>query len=289
MGKDGGFLTAKAISNRIKAKGLQKLRWYCQMCEKQCRDENGFKCHCASDGHQRQMMLFAENTQSYLTSHSEQFHSDFVKLLSGRYGTRRVFANQVYQEFISDRNHLHMNATVWMSLSAYVKYLGKEGICEVDETEKGWYIKWIDRSAATLARQEAVLKKERAEKTEDERERKLLNEQITKAQAGSAAIEEQYTDLKRESNDQPIKLQLGASLFKPTVKKFEPKKINALAAASKKSASVSKSLGSAVPFKPEVVKPLSAMERVIHQDQLKRKRFGKDRDDSLAQDKRSRY
>jgi hypothetical protein len=43
MGKDGGFLTPKAIANRIKSKGLQKLRWYCQMCEKQCRDENGFK------------------------------------------------------------------------------------------------------------------------------------------------------------------------------------------------------------------------------------------------------
>ena len=34
-----GFLTPKAISNRIKAKGLQKLRWYCQVCQKQCRDE----------------------------------------------------------------------------------------------------------------------------------------------------------------------------------------------------------------------------------------------------------
>ena len=41
--KAGGFLTPKAIANRIKAKGLQKLRWYCQMCQKQCRDENGFK------------------------------------------------------------------------------------------------------------------------------------------------------------------------------------------------------------------------------------------------------
>ena len=40
MGKEkAGALTPKAISNRIKAKGLQKLRWYCQMCQKQCRDE----------------------------------------------------------------------------------------------------------------------------------------------------------------------------------------------------------------------------------------------------------
>ena len=43
MGKNGGFLTPKAISNRIKAKGLQKLRWYCQSCQKQCRDEVNFQ------------------------------------------------------------------------------------------------------------------------------------------------------------------------------------------------------------------------------------------------------
>ena len=44
MGKND-FMSPKAIGNRIKAKGLSKLRWYCQLCSKQCRDENGFKCH----------------------------------------------------------------------------------------------------------------------------------------------------------------------------------------------------------------------------------------------------
>ena len=49
------------IGNRIKAKGLQKLRWYCQMCQKQCRDENGFKCHQNSESHKRQMEVFGQN------------------------------------------------------------------------------------------------------------------------------------------------------------------------------------------------------------------------------------
>ena len=49
------------IANRVKSKGLQKLRWYCQMCQKQCRDENGFKCHLTSESHKRQMMVFGEN------------------------------------------------------------------------------------------------------------------------------------------------------------------------------------------------------------------------------------
>ena len=48
MGKNdvGG---PKWLANKMKSKGLQKLRWYCQMCAKQCRDENGFKCHTMSE------------------------------------------------------------------------------------------------------------------------------------------------------------------------------------------------------------------------------------------------
>lgn len=43
MGKRAEVGSVKWESNKQKSKGLQKLRWYCQMCEKQCRDENGFK------------------------------------------------------------------------------------------------------------------------------------------------------------------------------------------------------------------------------------------------------
>ena len=74
-----------------------------------------------------------------------------------------------------------MNATQWNTLTEFVVYLGKEGIAEVEETEKGLFIKWVDRSPETLRRQEAILKKERAEKTEEERAAKLLSEQIEKA------------------------------------------------------------------------------------------------------------
>ncbi|CAE7923222.1 KIN17 [Symbiodinium necroappetens] len=86
----------------MKAKGLQKLRWYCQMCQKQCRDENGFKCHRMSDGHQRQMQLFVQDPNRFMdefsqdcccvcteletgakTSHSsEEFERGFMQLMS---------------------------------------------------------------------------------------------------------------------------------------------------------------------------------------------------------------
>lgn len=83
MGKNE-FLTPKAIANRIKAKGLQKLKWYCQMCQKQCRDENGFKCHCLSDGHQRQMQVLGDNPERFIDGFSEEFERDLWSILNAR-------------------------------------------------------------------------------------------------------------------------------------------------------------------------------------------------------------
>lgn len=69
-----------------------------------------------------------------------------------RFGTKRVRANQVYQEYISEKSHLHMNSTRWVTLTEFVKHLGRSGIAKVDETEKGWFIAWIDNSPNALAK-----------------------------------------------------------------------------------------------------------------------------------------
>ncbi|KAI9021555.1 domain of Kin17 curved DNA-binding protein-domain-containing protein [Phycomyces nitens] len=218
MGKDG-FLSAKAIGNRIKSKGLLKLKFYCQVCEKACRDENGFKCHTTSESHQRQMLIVAENPGKFVDSYSDQFKRDFLSILSRRHGTKRVFANQVYQEYISDREHLHMNATNWTSLSEFVKHLGRESICHVDETEKGWYMTWIDNSPKALERQAAVQKLERAQKDDDEREQQQLQRQIDRAAKLAeerGVLGQQSSDLKREDEQGKIKLNMSMKPMAPT-------------------------------------------------------------------------
>lgn len=55
----------------------------------------------------------------------------------------RIAAKVVYNEFIADKNHIHMNSTRWLTLTEFVKYLGREGKCKVEETEKGWFITLI--------------------------------------------------------------------------------------------------------------------------------------------------
>ncbi|KAJ3869747.1 MAG: domain of Kin17 curved DNA-binding protein-domain-containing protein [Lentinula lateritia] len=206
--------TPKYVANKMKSKGLQRLRWYCQVCEKQCRDENGFKCHAASESHLRQMLVVGEHAGKHISNFSQEFQSTFVALLSRRFGTKRVRANQVYQEYIADKHHLHMNSTRWVTLTEFIKHLGRTGVARVDETEKGWFIAWIDNSPKALAKAEASMKKERATTSDEQRERTLIAEQIERAaaEAGPSRSETPPEDLglKRDEGAEKVVLSLSA-------------------------------------------------------------------------------
>lgn len=222
--------TPKYLANKMKAKGLQKLRWYCQMCEKQCRDENGFKCHTMSESHQRQLLLFADAPGKFLHNFSKEFSDGYMELLRRRFGTKRVNANKVYQEYIADKDHIHMNSTRWLTLSDYVKWLGRTGQVIADETEKGWFVTYIDRSPEALERQAKAEKKEKMEKDDEERMMEFIEKQIEKTKSKNGEDKddkEKYTELKRDE-DQPLKLDIKLE------KKFQPETILGTSALLKK-------------------------------------------------------
>jgi len=183
MGKKGRpeFGTPKWISNNMKSKGLQKLRWYCQMCQKQCRDANGFKCHTMSESHQRQLLLFGDNPGKYLHSYSRDFEKAFNDILRRQYNEKRVHANVVYQQYISDKQHVHMNSTCWVTLTSFVRHLGRTGKAIIDETEKGWYITWCLKDPETEAKEKRAAKKEKMAKDDEERIKEYIDAQIEKA------------------------------------------------------------------------------------------------------------
>ncbi|NXC92775.1 KIN17 protein, partial [Certhia familiaris] len=207
MGKSD-FLSPKVIANRIKSKGLQKLRWYCQMCQKQCRDENGFKCHCMSESHQRQLLLASENPQQFMDYFSEEFRDDFLELLRRRFGTKRVHNNIVYNEYISHRDHVHMNATRWETLTDFTKWLGREGLCKVDETPKGWYIQYIDRDPETIRRQQEQERKKKQDLDDEEKTAKFIEQQVRRGLEGKELEMPVYTELNRE-NEEKVKFNLN--------------------------------------------------------------------------------
>lgn len=213
MGKND-FLTPKAISNRIKSKGLQKLRFFCQMCQKQCRDENGFKCHLNSESHKRQMEIFGQNADRVIAGYSEEFEADFMELMRRSHPRARVAAKNVYNEFIADKYHVHMNSTKWYTLTEFVKYLGKTGKCRVDETPKGWFISLIQADPLEEIGKDRKAKRDRAERDEEQRRKADIEAQIERAQK-YARVDEgpdgapQGGELQRdEANGQPLKLSL---------------------------------------------------------------------------------
>jgi DNA/RNA-binding protein KIN17 len=212
----------KDIGKQIKAKGLQKLKFYCQMCEKQCRDANGFKCHLTSDTHLRQMKLFSEHAGSMMDSYSKDFSKMYLETLRMRHGTSQVNANTIYQEVIADKQHVHMNSTVWASLSDFVQYLGKMGHCTVEQNERGWYVTYIERDASKLERVQALQRRQQGELAAEQAVSVRMREQRVQAAIAldkvGGVMHTQATALERTGDDDDTTIQLQLAI-KSTTKK----------------------------------------------------------------------
>lgn len=164
MGKKAEAGSQKWLANKMKSRGLMKLKFYCQACEKQCRDQNGFKCHLTSKSHLENMKRIAEQGVSkHIDGYSSMFEESFMQLLSTRYcGSGAVLSNEVYQDFIRDRDHVHMNATMWESLTEFVRYLEKEGkvLVTLDPRER-IMIEYVNTDAGAKRIKEEIARKKR--------------------------------------------------------------------------------------------------------------------------------
>lgn len=148
------------------------------------------------------MIEFAQDPTRYMEMHSEAFHAEFMSIFSTRYKEKKIDANRLYQEVISNPEHVHLNSTKWMTLTGYVKHLGQSGLAKVEETETGFDITYIDRSRETVEKQEQARKRALIERTEEERERKALMDQVQKAtlkaNAGNEEASSSTTSLPQE-------------------------------------------------------------------------------------------
>ncbi|KAK4241106.1 KIN17-like protein [Achaetomium macrosporum] len=212
--------STKYLSNKMKQKGLTRLRWYCQICEKACRDENAFKMHCQSESHMRRALEAGQNFKSVQDEYSKQFLHEFISLLKTAHGEKSIHANKFYQEVIAKKDHTHLNATRWHSLTDFVKYIAREGIVRAEEKEDGIFIAWIDDSPEAMKRREAVRRKEMQDKGDEEREQMMLRAQIERARrdaearglaldGGEEEGEGKAKELKRDEGEK-IKLSFGA-------------------------------------------------------------------------------
>ncbi|CAI4224100.1 unnamed protein product [Auanema sp. JU1783] len=210
----------KDLANRSKSRGLAKLRWYCEMCKKQCRDANGYKCHLTSESHQRQLILVAEDTDAYIRQFSREFEEKFIFVLKNSYGCRRVRANEVYQEYIKDKDHTHMNATRWHTLTGFIHFLAEIGKVKIDkDEEKGvWYVQYIDQEHVVKKQEEE--RKQKAEKDDEDRQLQMIKERVQRALDERGEDDESYepTALVR-NEDEKISLNINFNT-KPTLEEL---------------------------------------------------------------------
>ncbi|KAF2869646.1 domain of Kin17 curved DNA-binding protein-domain-containing protein [Massariosphaeria phaeospora] len=209
--------STKHVANQMKSKGLQRLRWWCEACEKQCRDANGFKCHVQSETHVRKLQSIGENSRGYIEGKTAEFQRDFVSLLRTVHNEKFVNANKAYGEYIKHKEHTHMNATRFHSLTEFVKHLGREGIVNVKEDDKdGLMIAWRDVSVAAVERREAIRAQEMAEARSGAGEDKLLKKMAQRAKSEAEARKaaqgqqpEKIPELAPPAGDMPVKLSFG--------------------------------------------------------------------------------
>ena len=206
--------------------------------------------------------------------------------------------NTVYQEHIKDRDHTHLNATRWVTLTGLAKWMGRKGICHVEEGERGWYVTYIDRDPETLKRQESLKKNEKLDKDYEERIAKIIEGQIERGKelekksqsSGEASKEQEPTastsrEFTRSDPDSKVAFSLSiksksstdastsvpstststiTSLTLPADKKSDSKKHSHSSSSSKKRK------------ESEPVKKSALEELKEEQERIKAKKFRKD-------------
>ena len=115
----------------------------------------------------------------------------------------RIAANVLYNEFIRERHHIHMNATKWLTLTEFVKYLGREGKARVEETPKGWFMTLVRQDLEESRREGERSKRRRVEEADALRAERSIRQQIERAGGGEAGVadararEEEVRELRR--------------------------------------------------------------------------------------------
>lgn len=214
-------MSAKAIAIQIKAKGLQKIKYYCEMCKKQCRDANGFKCHIESESHQRQALIVAENPEKFVNEFSQQFMDGFLYILKTRYRSTKVLANTVFQEYIKERDHIHMNGTRWTTLNDFGQWMDQQGIVHAEPSERGIMVTYIDNDPEKKKREELKAQSEERVRQAEEKRKLEIEKQM---EAAKQLLRDQDQDDERKPDEIPnIKKKINN--YKPPPPKKKVRRI----------------------------------------------------------------
>jgi DNA/RNA-binding protein KIN17 len=170
------------------SKNLFKQKYFCQMCNRQCRDRDGFNCHLKTETHKRNVEIVSRNPEEFINKYSYEFESGFLDILKRTHQDVFVSANKVYQEYISDKFSTHLNATRWSSLTGFLKHLQAQGKCEIMVTDKEINIKYVDLSPESLKEKKDKERKVKNELREEKRKIEELKKIMEKAESEKTIV-----------------------------------------------------------------------------------------------------
>lgn len=98
-----------------------------------------------------------------------------------------------------------MNSTRWETLNAFIKHLGQTGKCKIENSDKGYYIEYINQDPLKMIEKEKEESRMKSEEIEEERKMKEMKRQLKKLKKE----EEKYEKNKNEENKEEINEEKG--------------------------------------------------------------------------------
>ena len=163
-----------------------------------------------------QMLLFAENKDHYLEAHSKEFQSEFMSLLRSKF-KEPTELNVVYQEYIRNSDHMHLNATKWSTLTQFAQHLTNSGLISVEDRDSKAYIAPVDMVGENSLQK--IYNHDKPIISEEQRERMKLQRLIEKAQQEKGNKVETKKEYKPITGEFKVELNLKPMVQKKVLKK----------------------------------------------------------------------
>lgn len=98
------------------------------------------------------MDLFAANPQHFINQFTDSLLQSFSALCK-RHAGKRIAISSIYQEYISDRSHVHLSSTRFSNLKELANHLAETGVCEMEEDHQGIFIVWNEAVPVKMHRE----------------------------------------------------------------------------------------------------------------------------------------
>ena len=81
----------------------------------------------------------------------------------------------------------------------------------MDQTEKGWFMQYVDRDPEAIRKQEAAQRKEKMDLDDEEKAARFIQKQIERVAGQGKDSSATYTDLQRHHEDEKVTFSLGSA------------------------------------------------------------------------------